>query len=209
MPLAALISAGLLAQQPDAAILAELQQMSTALIIVAAASVLFGLMCVGILIAVLRLMRSVTRLTDKLETQVDQLSPRAAPLIERVTALATDARDVTDNVRRRVTELMDTVAQVNQSLREATQAADVRVREFGAVVDIVKAEAEEILIDTAATARGIHKTAETLRASSSPHRALREGDEDFERPVRRTRSRSRTRARSPAPPPVVAESETE
>jgi uncharacterized protein YoxC len=199
---------GVGAQQADPAILAELQQMSTALVIVAVAAVLFGLMCVGILIAVLRLVHSVTRLTGKIEQQIDQLSPRAAPLIDRVSAVATDARDVTDTVRRRVNELMDTVSSVNQSLRQAAEATEVRVREFGAVVDVVKAEAEEILMDTAATARGIHKTAEVLRTSPA-RRALYDSEEESERPVRRARARTRAPDRAARPAPEAGESEPE
>jgi methyl-accepting chemotaxis protein len=187
----------LLLIQTSAAATAELEQMSTALIIISVGAVLFGLMCLGILIAGFRLMRSITGLVKKVEQQIDQLGPRAGPLVDRVTNLATDARDVTDTVRRRVTDLMDTVEQVNQSLKTASKAAEVRVRDFVAVLDVVKAEAEEVLMDTAATARGIHRTAEALRQPTLPPRALPVAEEDAERVVRRARARPRTPAASP------------
>jgi methyl-accepting chemotaxis protein len=183
--------------QTSAAATAELEQMSTALIIISVGAVLFGLMCLGILIAGFRLMRSITGLVKKVEQQIDQLAPRAGPLVDRVTNLATDARDVTDTVRRRVTDLMDTVEQVNQSLKTASRAAELRVRDFVAVLDVVKAEAEEVLIDTAATARGIHRTAEALRQPALPPHALPVVEEETDRVVRRARTRPRTPAASP------------
>lgn len=186
--------------QADPRVAAELQQMGTALIIIAVAAVLFGLMCIGVLIAGFRLMRAITKLTDKLEHQIDQLSPRAAPLIDRVTAVATDAHDVTDNVRRRVGELMDTISDLNHSIREASHAAEVRIREFAAVLDVVKEETEELLMDTAATARGLHRTAEALRASPpSSRRALRRAASNADAVVRRARPKPQT----PVAAPVV------
>lgn len=184
----------LLLMQTSPAATAELQQMSTALIVISVGAVLFGLLCLGILIAGFRLMRSITGLIDKIEKQIDQLAPRAGPLVDRVTNLATDARDVTDTVRRRVTDLMDTVEHVNKSLRSASTAAELRVREFTAVLDVVKAETEEILMDTAATARGIHRTAEALRQPTLPPRALPVADEEIDHVVRRSRTRPRTPA---------------
>jgi hypothetical protein len=120
--------------------------------------------------------------------------------VEKITALATDARDVTDTVRRRVTDLMDTVADVNHSLRELTKSAELRVREFGAVVDVVKGEAEELLIEGAATARGIHTTVEALRRVPPPTPAGAPASvaaEEDAPPVRRSR-------RNSAPAPRVA-----
>jgi hypothetical protein len=40
------------------------------------------------------------------------------------------------------------------------------VRQFGAVLDVVQAEAEEVLLDAAATAHGVHSAARALRQTS-------------------------------------------
>jgi hypothetical protein len=66
---------------------------------------------------------------------------------------------------------MDTVNDLNRSLRKASGAAEERVRDFAAVLDVVQEEAEQILLDSAATARGLHATAESLRGvSTAPQR---------------------------------------
>jgi uncharacterized protein YoxC len=153
----------LVIQQTDAAVAAGLDRIATMLTIIAVSGVVVGLFAVVSLVASLFALRSATRVLGTLERQVERLSPRVEPLIEKVTGLAVDLRDSSGAVRRRVNELMDTVADVNRGLKQASQAAEVRVREFAAVLDVVKSEAEELLIDGAATARGLHAASEVLR----------------------------------------------
>lgn len=155
-------------QQADPAVVAQLDQISVALIVIAVATALVGLFVLGVLFIAFRLMRSATKLMNQVQGRIDEFAPRAGPLIDKATLVADDARTLSDNVRRRVTELMDTVAKLNSSVREATEATELRVREFVAVLDVVKAEAEELLMDTAATARGIHTTAAALRSDRAP-----------------------------------------
>jgi hypothetical protein len=63
---------------------------------------------------------------------------------------------------------MNTLNEVNDSLRDATRNATALAREFGAVLEVVQTEAEELLLDTAATARGVHTAAERLRTPRIP-----------------------------------------
>ncbi len=147
-----------------------LTRVGNSITILAIAAIVIGLGFVGIAIANLAILRSVSRAVRAVEQQVARLGPRAEPLIDNVSRLAVDARGVTGRIRTGVDDLMSTIDDLNRSLREAGEAGRERVREFAAVLDIVKAEAEEILLDSAATARGIHATAEALRGSSSPAR---------------------------------------
>jgi hypothetical protein len=80
-----------------------------------------------------------------------------------------------------VNDVMDTVHDVNRSMRRAAEATEARVRDFAAVLQVVQEEAEQILLDTAATARGLHATAESLRnlpAASAAGAADEEPDDD-------------------------------
>jgi len=158
----------LIAQQPDtAAVIAQLDRIALFLKIIAITSAAVGLFAVISLVASLFALRSANRVLATMEKHVDRLAPRVEPLVEKVTRLADDSRDITDAVRRRVNEVMDTVSDLNRRLRNAGEATELRFREFAAVLDVVREEAEEVLLDTAATARGIHTAAEALRAPSA------------------------------------------
>lgn len=155
-------------QQADPRLIGEIERLGSAVWLLAVAAVVVGTISLAALIASFTTMRQASRLLGKLENQLERLAPRTEPLIEKITALATDARDTTDTVRRRVNDVMDTVSDINGSLRDAARAAEVRVREFSAVVDVVKHELEEALMDTAATARGIQATSRALRGEHDP-----------------------------------------
>ncbi|MGQ0560672.1 MAG: hypothetical protein ACT443_02210, partial [Gemmatimonadota bacterium] len=43
-------------------------------------------------------------------------------------------------------------------------SVEERVKQFGAVVEVVQSEAEEILLDAASTARGVHTASLVLRS---------------------------------------------
>ena len=184
-------------QAADPALVAELQQMNTTLIIIAVGVALFGLLCLGLLFVVLRVMGPISRLTSKIETQVDLIAPRAAPILDKVNGVAFSANDVADKVRKQVSELMETAEHVNRSLRDAVHEAEIRVREIGAVIDVVKAEAEEVMLDTAATARGLHVTAAALRREAPRGRLPADGARTVVR-----QSRTMPAATEPAPVPA-------
>jgi methyl-accepting chemotaxis protein len=172
----------LIAQQPDAvAVAAQLDRIALFLKIIAITSAGVGLFAVISLVASLFALRSANRVLATMEKHMDRLAPRVEPLIEKVTRLADDSRDITDSVRRRVNDVMDTISDLNRRLRSAGEATEVRFREFAAVLDVVREEAEEVLLDTAATARGIHTAAAALRTPSPRPRAATEPeDEDVE-----------------------------
>ncbi len=156
-------------QQPDA-VVAVLGRIATAQTITSWVMLLLGIMALGLTVAALFLIRSMNRVVGRIDRQLERLGPHTEPLVANLTRITEDARGVTDEVRHRAKDLMKTVEHLNKALREGTEAAETRVREFGAVLDVVKAEAEEILLDTAATARGIHATAESLRAARGSRR---------------------------------------
>lgn len=131
---------------------------------------------------------SVRKLVKRVEGQVKALAPRAEPLLTAANKVATDATGMSAAVKERVDEVLETVKDVNQRLRALTTDAEERVREFGAVLDVVQGEAREVLLDAAATARGVHTTAEMLQAG--PGRRVR--------PARETESLESGRVHPPA-----------
>jgi uncharacterized protein YoxC len=169
---------------------ADVDRIAVALTIVAAVAVTVGILLAILLIINLFTLRSISKMVKRTEKQFQRLSPRLEPLIERMTRLTSDTQEITETVRRGIKDVMATVEDVNDSLRDVASATERRVREFGAVLDIVKEETEQALMDTAATARGVSVAAGTLRGDGR-RRAIPEA------------STATSRAESPSPPPVL------
>jgi hypothetical protein len=149
--------------QADPELLAQLQRMATAQTVMAVATVVLVLMALGALIAALLALRAAIAVLRSARGSVEeQLMPRLDPLLERATRMADDATDVTDSLRRRVHEITLTLEELNVALRQAGRSAERRAREFGAVLDVVQEEAESLLLDATATARGVRTTADRL-----------------------------------------------
>ncbi|MGH7470879.1 MAG: hypothetical protein ACRENP_23270 [Longimicrobiales bacterium] len=156
--------------QTDPVLLERLGRIASAQTILSVVAGLFALLAVGAGILSYKTFKTLARTLRSLERVIDQLAPRAEPLIDGVTRIAVDAGEVTSSVRKKVSEVLETVDDVNIRLRDATDAAEQRVRQFGAVLDVVQAEAEELLLDAAATARGVHSAARTLREPARDRR---------------------------------------
>jgi uncharacterized protein YoxC len=151
------------AVQTDPALLQQLGRIANAQVIISVVAALFALLALGAAIMSYNTMKTLGRTLRALDRVIDQLGPRAQPIVDGVSRVAVDASAVTDAVRRKIEDVLDTVDDVNTRLREATDAAEQRVRQFGAVLDVVQAEAEEVLLDAAATAHGVHSAARALR----------------------------------------------
>jgi uncharacterized protein YoxC len=149
--------------QTDPAVLAQLERIALAQTVMGVAAALIILLLLGAALLSFRTMRSAARLLRRVEKVAHEMAPRVDPLIEKATRIADDANDVSDSLRRKVHELTATLEELNVALRHAGRHAQQRVREFGAVVDVVQEEAEALLLDAAATARGVHTTAAALR----------------------------------------------
>ena len=108
------------------------------------------------LMAVLKLKKAMSRGLDNLPAKTD-------PLIAAVTRIAENARDVSDTAKVRVRDILSTLEEISERLKAGADSVEDRVKRFGVVVDVVQAEAEELLLDAASTARGVHTAAEVLR----------------------------------------------
>jgi hypothetical protein len=128
------------------------------------------LFMLGAMVIVLIEYRSVRRLIREADAMIMDLRPRLAPLIDRAKHVTSDVEGMTDNLRRKVDDVLHTVEDLRRAIARGGEAAEERVRRFAAVMDVVQSEAEDLLLDATATARGLHETA---RAFQEPRRALR------------------------------------
>jgi uncharacterized protein YoxC len=129
---------------------------------------LIALFWLATAIAVLVLVAVVVRLLKRVEQVVEQLAPRADPLIEKANQIAGDAVAISHSVRREIDDLGHTVQGLNRQLQGAIDSTSDQVRKFGAVVRVVQGEVEDILLDATATARGLQAAADNLRRPAHP-----------------------------------------
>jgi uncharacterized protein YoxC len=148
---------------PDPMIAEQLRRIALAQTFMAVAAGIVLLLLFGAALISYGTLRSAARLLKALEKVAEEMVPRMDPLIEKATRIADDANDVSDSLRRKVHEATTTLEEVNLAMRRGARETERRVREFGAVLEVVQEEAESLLLDAASTARGVHTTAATLR----------------------------------------------
>jgi uncharacterized protein YoxC len=153
----------MVAVQLDPASIDAIQRIAVAQMVMAVIMVIIGLIAMGGAIVALLELRSARRLLHNLGDTVDELKPRLAPLIDRTIHITSDVAGMTDNIRRRVDDVLFTVEEINRIMKRGGTIAEERMQRFAQVLDVVQTEAEDLLLDAAATARGVHETARQLR----------------------------------------------
>ncbi len=154
--------------QTDPAIVGQLDRIADLQLVLSIAVVIVALAAIAVGGYALFVLVQVRRLMVQGERAVRKLAPSADPALVRAREVIDNVGETVDDIRVRVDEISDTIAQFNDSLRDAGRGAERRVMEFTAVLDVVLEQAHELLLDTAATAHGIHRTAEALRTPRAP-----------------------------------------
>jgi methyl-accepting chemotaxis protein len=156
--------------QADPRTMQALERIATAQTVIAAVVLLVGVIILATAVIALLQLRAARR---QLVAAVNDMKPKLAPLIDRAKEATGDVAGMADSVRRKVDDVLHTVEELQRSVQRGSAATEERLRRFTAVLDVVQEEAEELLLDAAATAHGVHETARVLRESGS--RQVREG----------------------------------
>lgn len=165
-------------QAMDVEMLNALERIATAQLVMAVAMGGFMVIAIAGAILLLNELRFAHRLARSMGRSLDELKPKLGPLIDRAQEVTDDVGHITDDVRRRADAILHTVEDLHRSLRRGGAAAEQRIRRLDAVLEVVQAEAEELLLDAAATAHGVHETARALRGEDAPRRRTSLMDED-------------------------------
>lgn len=155
---------------------AQLQWIAWAQTATAVGTLLLAVIGIAVGIAAFALLRAGVRLMRTIERQVEALTPRTEPLVERATQLATDATEISGALRKDLGRVHERIEELDRRVGQAMDSIEARARRFGAVTQVVQEEIEDILLDTVATARGVHVTAEALGGRATA-RADRESNE--------------------------------
>ena len=165
------------AMQSDPVLVQQFERLVSIQLVGAVALSIISLAVLGVAIASLFAIR---RLIAQIDRALGQVVPRFDPLLTSVTRIADDAEDISSTFKHRVRDLMTTVDELNDRILAVADDVEVRVRKFGTVADVVQAEAEELLLDAASTARGVHTASQVLRSGRvEPLPELVDDDDDY------------------------------
>src|SRR3954466_2768873 len=91
----------------------------------------------------------------KVSDMLDKVYGDINPLMRHASAIADNVDYITTSVRVDVQQVSQTIAAVNQRLQQAVGAAETRINELNALLDVVQEEAESAFVVTASTIRGV------------------------------------------------------
>jgi hypothetical protein len=84
------------------------------------------------------------------------------PVSDRARSISDNVQFVTQAVRTDVERLNASVKSLTDRLHQASGHMEERIEEFNALMEVVQSEAEGILLDTAATVRGVRAGARAM-----------------------------------------------
>src|SRR2546423_14171933 len=90
----------------------------------------------------------------KVSDMLDKIYGDINPLMRHASAIADNVDYISTSIRVDIQQVSQTVAAVNQRLQQAASAAENRMNELNALLDVVQEEAESAFVTTAATIRG-------------------------------------------------------
>jgi len=130
------------------------------------------------LVAMALLTLTLRRTIVSLQGTVDRLSADAKPLISQATRVTEEARDIMKRVRGEVDHIADATAQVSARLHDLSDAAEVRIDEVTALLDVLQDEVQDTALSAAAAVRGARVGAVALGAALGLRRRARKPDRD-------------------------------
>jgi len=165
-----------------------------------AVSVIVLILLGAIVFVLLALRKSVQELTRLLHSSYGDISAAA----HSIRNVSEDVRGITQSVKTDVGAVSDTIRHVNRGVRRAIRRAEARLHRLDALVGVAQEEAEEFVMSSASTLRGVRLGAAALKRSflSTRRRGLKRKKrrpirEDDVRTGRGDRPRIRTRVVDP------------
>jgi uncharacterized protein YoxC len=91
----------------------------------------------------------------KISDMLDKVYGDVNPLMRHASAIADNVDYISTAMRVDVQQVSQTVAAVNHRLQQAVGAAEERINQLNALLDVVQEEAESAFVTTASTIRGV------------------------------------------------------
>ncbi len=117
------------------------------------------------MIVLARAIAKVTRSLRKVDEALTTIGRDARPVLDRARAVGENLNFIVMSLRKEVDRVSETVSVANDRLEDALAAAEERVQELGALIDVVQGEVEDTLLTATSALRGIRTGARLLRRS--------------------------------------------
>jgi hypothetical protein len=105
----------------------------------------------------------ITRRLRSVDKALDEIGRDARPVLDRARAVGENLNFIVMSVRKEVDRVSETISVANDRLEDALEAAEERVQELGALIDVVQGEVEDTLLTATSALRGIRTGARFLR----------------------------------------------
>ena len=127
-----------------------------------------------------------------LSRMLDKIYGDINPLMRHASAIADNVDYISTSLRVDIQKVSQTVAAVNQRLQQAASAAEDRINQLNALLEVVQEEAESAFVTTASTIRGV----QTGINQAFDEEDWNDGDYDEDRADGGEKPRPRVRPRS-------------
>jgi hypothetical protein len=119
------------------------------------------LLLFAVVFVLLALRKSVQELTKLLNSSYGDISATA----HSVRNVAEDVRGITQSLKTDVGAMSDTIRRVNSGVRKVVRRAEFRLERLDALVGVAQEEAEDFVLSSASTLRGVRLGASALKRS--------------------------------------------
>jgi uncharacterized protein YoxC len=122
------------------------------------ASVASGVMTITVIVLTVALVPAAWNFRKsykKVSEMLDKIYGDINPLMRHASAVADNADYISTAIRVDIQQVSQTVAAVNQRLQQAASAAEDRINQLNALLEVVQEEAESAFVTTASTIRGV------------------------------------------------------
>jgi uncharacterized protein YoxC len=124
-------------------------------VVTAIAIGIVALLLIALLAALLPAVRQMRETAGRVSALVDRLSGDVGPIVRHATNIAESADQIATSIRTEVRGVSRTVRRANERLDEAITASERRLRELGALLQLVQDEVEQTVVSTTALLRGV------------------------------------------------------
>lgn len=122
----------------------------------------------------------ITRRLRSVDKALNEIGRDARPVLDRARAVGENLNFIVMSVRKEVDRVSETISIANDRLEDALEAAEERVQELGALIDVVQGEVEDTLLTATSALRGIRTGARILRRGGRNDEAAAEVEDEEE-----------------------------
>jgi hypothetical protein len=128
-------------------------------------SIVVTLLLLGIAVALLGMARALKGAEKNLGGRMQGLADELIPLARNLNQIATQLSEFTTSARGDLTRLSGTIGAVDDAVRDAIDASESRLAQFGTLLDAVQDEAEATVASAAGVMRGMRTGAGAMVSS--------------------------------------------